>query len=262
MLTRRFFIGGAGAFGGFGAFGGARLFAAAPGKFSGGRPRLRVGILSDIHVRFDGMTGKIVGYSDDATFVHALEWFRDQNVDAVMIAGDMADYGQICEMRRVAEDWFRVFPDDRRPDGGKVERIFVFGNHDWDYFKWPAGDQYGVYGRYGAKDESELPARIMHFNAPKLWEEMFHEPFARVFSKTVKGYRFIGAHWMDEPNEKPGARYEVLAPYLDAHRRDKLRDLLRDLRHIKAFCCLRRHVHKIHVYAKLTIQGQGALPRG
>lgn len=203
MFTRRGFLGSAG------AFGGARLFAAAPGSFGGGRPNLRVGILSDIHVRFDGKTGKMTGFADDTSYVHALEWFRDKNVDAVVIAGDMADQGMIIELTRVAEDWFKVFPDDKAPDGRKVERIFVFGNHDWDVFK--------PYSRYGAADESELPAHVVSSNYRRHWQNLFHEDFSRVFSKTVKGYSFIGAHWMLDQGEKPGTRYACTERYFAEH---------------------------------------------
>ncbi len=209
MFTRKFFIGGAGAFGAMGAFGGARFFAAAPGRFGGGKPNVRVGIITDIHVRFDGKTGRMTGFASDKAYVHALEWFRDRNVDAVMIAGDMADQGMIIELKCVAEDWFKVFPDDKAPDGHRVERIFVFGNHDWDVFK--------PYSRYGAKDESELPAHVVSGNYRLHWRNFFHEDFSRVFLKTVKGYSFIGAHWMLEKDETPGNRYACTECYFAEH---------------------------------------------
>ena len=209
MLTRRFFIGGSGAFGALGAFGGARAFAAAPGKFRGGRPNLRVGIITDIHVRFDGKTGKMTGFASDEAYLKALEWFRDSGVDAVMIAGDLADQGMIIELTRVAEDWFKVFPDDKMPDGRKVERIFVFGNHDWDVFE--------PYSRYGASDKSELPAHVVSCNHRRHWQNLFHEDFSRVFRKTVKGYSFVGAHWMLEDGEVPGRRYACTERYFAEH---------------------------------------------
>lgn len=85
--------------------------------------RLRVGILSDIHVE---------GPRKAALFEKSLRYFDAEKVDAVLIAGDLTVHGQLVEHRRVADTWFEVFPDDRRSDGAKVERLFVTGNHDVD----------------------------------------------------------------------------------------------------------------------------------
>ena len=48
-----------------------------------GDPKLKIGILSDVHIRHKG---------DTKYFQHALEYFRDNNVDGVMVAGDIADW--------------------------------------------------------------------------------------------------------------------------------------------------------------------------
>ena len=63
---------------------GARRMFAAPAGTVCGTPRMKVGVLSDIHVR-DEATQKV--------FIKALEWYRAQGVDAVLVAGDMADHG-------------------------------------------------------------------------------------------------------------------------------------------------------------------------
>ena len=67
-----------------------RLSAAyAPGR----KPNMTFGAISDIHVKI-APDGKGMRASNDTRLVvHALEWFRDQGVDAVMIAGDLADTG-------------------------------------------------------------------------------------------------------------------------------------------------------------------------
>ena len=57
------------------------------------RPNLKIGVLSDIHVWDD---------EDEETFRHALEYFRDSEVDGVIIAGDMADHGLTYELLRVS----------------------------------------------------------------------------------------------------------------------------------------------------------------
>ena len=111
--TRRAFIG-QGAFAFLAAAGlGHRAFGAT------GPARLKFGALSDIHIT----RGK--GSCD--IFEKALAYFRDQKVDAVLIAGDMADSGLDSQLRRVGETWRRVFPGDKRPDGEHVEKIFVTG---------------------------------------------------------------------------------------------------------------------------------------
>ena len=57
ISRRNFFIGGA-AFASLGAFGGNRFMLAASGFKAGGRPRLRFGVLSDIHILRIGARGK------------------------------------------------------------------------------------------------------------------------------------------------------------------------------------------------------------
>ena len=81
-----------------------------------GAPRLRVGILSDIHIRLE---------RDLPVLERTFKYFRDREVDAVLIAGDMADTGLERQMRLVAQTWFKVFPKDRLPNGRHVERLFV-----------------------------------------------------------------------------------------------------------------------------------------
>ena len=120
ISRRNFLIGGA-AFASLGAFGGNRFKRAAAGFKAGGRPRLRFGVLSDIHILRIGADEKMSGSGNNLTFKHALEWFRSQGVDAVVIAGDMADKGMDENLMAVADAWYSVFPDDKHPDGRRVE---------------------------------------------------------------------------------------------------------------------------------------------
>ena len=53
-------------------------------------------------------------------------------VGAVVVAGDLSDWGLKSGLKYVAEAWHSVFPDDRAPDGRKVEKLFCTGNHDYD----------------------------------------------------------------------------------------------------------------------------------
>ena len=111
-FSRRWFIGGMAS---FGAFGGCRFFAGR--GFASGTPNLRFGVVSDIHITKVGEGENMEAWGNNLTFRHTLEWFRDQNVDAVMIAGDMADNGMVEQMEAVAQAWYAVFPGDRYPDG-------------------------------------------------------------------------------------------------------------------------------------------------
>ena len=144
--TRRAFIG-QGAFAFLAAAGmGHRAFGAT------GTARLRFGALSDIHIR----RGK--GSCD--IFEKALTYFRDQKVDAVLIAGDMADSGLDSQLRRVGETWRRVFPGDALPDGTHVEKIFVTGNHDIDGWHYGPARKFGITKeKHGARSRTRCRSR-------------------------------------------------------------------------------------------------------
>ena len=101
---------------------GRRLLAAAgtaaPHKESrhlgGGEPHLILGVLSDIHI-YDEKNVPV--------FERALEFFRDRKADGVIIAGDMADRGLVDQLELVGKAWFKVFPENRRPDGQPIEKL-------------------------------------------------------------------------------------------------------------------------------------------
>ena len=187
--TRRdFLIGGASAFGAFGAFGGCR-FLSADGYKASGVPKLRFGVVSDIHITKVGAGEKMEDWGNNLTFRHALEWFREQGVDAVMIAGDMADNGMVEQMQAVAQAWYAVFPEDKYPDGRPVEKVFATGNHDW------IGHTYGKHAIKKYPDKKERVKHVLQADMAGWWEKIFHEPYSPIYGKTVKGYSFIGAHW-------------------------------------------------------------------
>jgi len=158
------------------AAGGCRGLA---GSASFGRPDVRFGVVSDIHLRNPG---------DEETFLRALEYFRDRGVDAVMIAGDIADQGRIPQLVRCGDCWRKVFPGNRAPDGRPVEKLFIYGNHDTEAWKW---------GK--KKEELEDPAlravAIGNGHLEAAWEEAFGEKYEPIWMKSVRGFTFIGAHW-------------------------------------------------------------------
>ena len=176
MTTRRCFIGSLAASAGAAAFAGKTL----------GGPDLKVGVLSDIH-----LSQPEKHKSQDAIdmFRHVLEFFRKERVDAVLIAGDLTNGGTMTELRVVAAVWNEVFGKD----ANAPEKIFVTGNHEKVYF-----DQ--------AKKKGELDSPVyadgLYLDVKKNWRVLFGEEWSPFFIKTVKGYSFVGAHWMEWFNEK------------------------------------------------------------
>ena len=213
LINRRAFIGGLSAFG----IGGCRgLFTCTGNGVITGKPLLRFGVISDVHVAVKSRDWDMPAAYDTQTLVTALKYFRDQEVDAVVLAGDMAHHGICHELIKVAEAWFSVFPEDRAPDGRPVERLFVTGNHD--------------NGTHRAirvlKDKALAEANLICRDRDRWWREAFHEPFSPVWRKTVKGFDFIGCNWTigdcrgkDEHfNDGIAAFYETLDGKLDPSR--------------------------------------------
>lgn len=185
-VSRRWFIGGLAS---AGAFGGCGIFRADASKYASGAPRLKFGVISDVHLKVNrNAPGLHKGYST-ATLEHTLKWYRDQGVDAVAVVGDIADSGIVEEMEAFASTWFKVFPDDRAPDGRRVERIVVYGNHDW------GGEHYKPFVKAKYPNETDISKRILMGRPKEHWERIFHEPWEHVFRKDVKGYAFIAAQW-------------------------------------------------------------------
>ena len=142
---------------------------------------LKMGVLSDIHLKDPG---------DEATFLKALEYFRDHGAESVLIAGDFADTGRIFQAKMLADAWFKVFPNDTAPDGRHVERLFIYGNHCICGWAW---------SKELKADAVRAKAEAIGFddNRARVWDELFHEEFKPIWMKTVKGIPVIGAHWED-----------------------------------------------------------------
>lgn len=149
-------------------------------------PRLRLGVISDIHICLVRRKGRDV-YNGEDMFRAALEWFRDQGVDGVAISGDLSDQGLVEELAAVGRTWRAVFPGDRAPDGRRVEKLFVYGNHDWEGFRY-SGAAKKMFG-------GDLAAHTIRSDLAAAWEKAFGEEYSPVWHKEIKGYTFIGAHW-------------------------------------------------------------------
>lgn len=187
-INRRAFVSGALA---LGLLGGCQTsVSTSPRRRPTGVPRLKLGILSDIHVTEWGMENYLPTIAYDVqTFVRALRHFRDQGVDGVVIAGDLADYGLIAEMEAVARAWELVFPGNRLPNGREVVKLFVTGNHDWEGFR------YRDYGARHFPNPDDLRRAVLQYNLKEAWERIWKEPYLPVWTKQVRGYEFVGAHW-------------------------------------------------------------------
>ena len=170
-MKRREFILGAGAL----AFGGGRRLWA-----SAARPDFSFGVVSDLHVTTPEST---------ARFRRSLAYFRDRGADAVVVTGDLSDWGLRSGFRYVADAWNAVFPNDRAPDGRKVEKVFITGNHDFD--GWWYGDMTLDMHVQGYSEEEALSKRGM----ARCWEEAFGEPYDEIRLRRVCGYDFVSVEW-------------------------------------------------------------------
>ena len=183
--SRREFLIGAAAFG----MGGWRLFAAPSGWKHGGNPNLVFGVISDTHLRTANKGNGIGANWPDKYFAAALEYFKKQNVDAVVHCGDMAHRGQVEEMQFHANVWRKVF--------GKQgpAKLFVTGNHDMD------GAGYGDFVKTRYPDEEERAKHVLATDMSGNWERIWGEPYLDVWHKEVKGYHFFGCNWGVENTE-------------------------------------------------------------
>ena len=154
-------------------------------------PNLRFGVVSDVHVR--EATGQ---YGTEALF-KAFAWFRDQGADGVVIAGDMADHGRLAQLQCVADAWEKAFPGGKGAGGKPVEKLFIYGNHDIEGFKYTK--------------VKPAPEETIATDRAAAWARVFKEPYAPIWRKTVKGYTFIGAHW------ETWQGVSAIEPYMKTH---------------------------------------------
>lgn len=158
----------------FGGLAAAVAMPAFPGDLTVRRtPKLKVGILSDVHIMFCGTRP-----STDM-LERALEFYRKRNVDAVVIAGDLTEYGEMAELQELAKTWNRVFPGNRGADGKIVERLFIRGNHDL---------------MSGRSDHKGVP--LIKDDPAGAFKELFGiGNYAPMRVQEVCGYKFLMAEW-------------------------------------------------------------------
>jgi len=152
-----------------GAVGGCRTLGLA-----GDGALLRLGVISDIHVTTPESTAK---------FRHALAWFRRRGVDAVAVAGDLADWGLLSGLKYVKDAW------DAEMSGTGIIPLFVTGNHDFE--GWWYGDM-ALDMHVQGYSEKEALSRL---GMKRCWEEAFGENYEGIRHRKVKGFDFVSAEW-------------------------------------------------------------------
>lgn len=187
-----------------------------------GDTRLRLGVISDIHVTTEAFVHDEhdrVCLSTAEMYERALRYFRERGVDAVAIAGDLTEYGMVGELERVGEIWQKVFPGNCGKDGEKVEKLFILGNHDAIAWGWKS-TYYG--GFWKGAERAEKWSRSIARDPAAAWRAIFDEPYAPLEIRDVKGYKFILGHWPPGDPAKgkwsAGAEVPGLAEFLETHR--------------------------------------------
>jgi predicted phosphodiesterase len=233
-VSRRNFILGGTALLGFAA---GRMFAAPPGWTPPNSPNLVFGVLSDTHLRTrHGSSGRPGRNWPNRHFAAALGYFRSQNVDAVMHCGDWAHRGQVEEMRFHADVWRRVFPKNLAPDGHKVEKLFVTGNHDTE------GAAYGGFVAKNYPDPAVRAKHVMQSDMAGNWKRIWGEEYEPAWHREVKGYHFFGRNHgvpLAKAAECLGKHAAVLAesrrrgrPFFFMQHSRPLWDMRKKLRHL------------------------------
>ncbi|MCR5750729.1 MAG: metallophosphoesterase [Kiritimatiellae bacterium] len=169
-MTRRDFICSGAAFAALGARGESAV------------PRMRLGLIADTHIVLND-SGK--GLQNCLCFEPALRYFDQRKADGVLIAGDLTDFGTAAELRHFASIWNKVFPGNRRSDGGSVVPLFIFGDHDMG----------GYMHNYSWAPKDEVAGGVIpEMDVAALWRECFNEEWSPIQVKECCGFKFVLAH--------------------------------------------------------------------
>ena len=170
------------------------------------KPKAVIGLLSDVHLKaLSPDPDPEFDVRSVETFRRALEWLDSEKADGVVVSGDLTQLGMIPELKKFAAVWESVFPGNRRRNGEKVEPLFIFGDHDVETFSSFVDDYRNLFRKEGTLERHLEQDLALHDRA-KQWEACFHEPFAPIRRRTVKGYDFVLAHLdhLDVPGMRHG----------------------------------------------------------
>ena len=140
-----------------------------------GSPEMRFGVVSDIHVT----TPKTA-----CLFEQALRYFKRRGVDAVVVPGDLTDWGLRSGFRYVKAAWDRVFA------GTDVVPLFCTGNHDFEGWRY-----WDMAMEMHANGYTEDDAMVRTGGMAPYWKKAFGEAYANVRCRTVKGYEFVSGEY-------------------------------------------------------------------
>ena len=175
-LSRREFIGGL-----------AVTFASAlarrlSAEAAANEPLLRFGALSDTHLRVT---------DDPDQLGRVFRWLHGRNADAVVISGDITEHGLNTEIDFLVRIWNDAFLGGKAADGRKVEKFWVWGNHDYSD---------ASYMRRMPPEELAEQIKVSVFgDKDAAWRRIGEGAFpGETFTKTIKGFSFVGTHWKHE----------------------------------------------------------------
>lgn len=159
-----------------------------------GSPSVSFGVVSDIHITTQESTEK---------FRRALRHFKSHGANAVLVAGDLSDWGLRSGLACVKEAW------DAEMKGTGIVPLMITGNHDYD--GWWYGDM-TLHMHLSGYSEDEALSRL---GMKECWEEMFGEPFAEIRVREVNGFKFVSSEWCGTGSCENGDR---TAKWLEDHR--------------------------------------------
>lgn len=167
----------------------------------GAEPLARFGIVSDVHI----VTRDWQRWHRSGVFRDALKYMDKCKADGVVACGDLTQNGTTNELQEFAAIWDSVFPGDRRSDGEHVEKLFIYGDHDTEPTFFPKVLKYRH--EHGGDSPDWLKARgdIVLNDRAAQWKAAFHEDFAPIMRKRVKGFDFVLAHLVNL--DEDGMRY-------------------------------------------------------
>ena len=160
--------------------------------------QLRVGIISDIHIGFNGHNdpkyfghfGKIGYYGEmqKEWWRYTLYWFKNRGVDLILVPGDMSN---ACDY----ETWTREKGTlNSKKEIGELKSIFD------EVFSGTSTELMCIYGNHD--NRIQLQEKLNGGNAEH-WLDVFGEEYSPVVKKEFGGYTFIGAHWGKETLAEP-----------------------------------------------------------
>ena len=175
-ITRRGFLGGLAVT--FASAFARRLSAEAAAN----EPLLRFGALSDTHLRVT---------DDPDQLGRVFRWLHGRNADAVVISGDITEQGLNTEIDFLVRIWNDAFPGGKAADGRKVEKFWVWGNHDYSD---------ASYMRRMPPEKLAEQIKVSVFgDKDAAWRRIGEGAFpGETFTKTIKGFSFVGTHWKHE----------------------------------------------------------------